>query len=492
MQEVELRLAVPPAARAGVSQDLLRGKVTTEVLRARYFDTAERCLASAGISLRVREEGTRRVQTVKVGGADAMRRVEHEVELEPGAEPVVDVRRHLDSPAAQPLHDALARSADGALMLQFTTDVKRTRRIVTSRGARIEVAFDEGRIRAAGRSLPVCELELELKRGPASALAGLASDWITRRGLWLSMSSKAERGSWLARGDDRVAPVTARTPELEESAQALRFLAAVLTSCLHQILGNAAHVAAGRESDEVVHQLRVGLRRLRTALRELAGFGADFPETWEATLRAAFSELGEFRDVELIVPTYAAQIAAAGAPDLPPLQTSTRARRPRTTVRDPGFQRVLLEVLACSLQPPPAAIDESGQPPLAKPMLVSHLHALHRRVVRDGRRFAALDADRQHRVRKRLKRLRYLSEFAAPLFSQRRVERFLAAWKDAQDALGDYNDLHIASAAYRAHAAKHPAAWFAVGWLEAGKKRGVKRCARALKAAGKATPFWER
>jgi len=227
-------------------------------------------------------------------------------------------------------------------------------------------------------------------------------------------------------------------------------------------------------------------------LRELTGFGAVFPEAWESTLGAAFGELGEFRDVELIVPTYAAQIAAAGAPDLPPLQIPKRARRPRNTVRDPDFQRVLLEVLACSLQPPPAVIDESGQPPLARPMVVSHLQALHRRIVRDGKRFAALDAERQHRVRKRLKRLRYLSEFAAPLFSHRRVERFLAGWKDAQDALGDYNDLHIASAAYRAHAAKHPAAWFAVGWLEAGKKKGVRRCARALKAAGKAAPFWER
>jgi CHAD domain-containing protein len=282
--------------------------------------------------------------------------------------------------------------------------------------------------------------------------------------------------------------VTGRPDDVDADATARAFLAATLASCLEQVLGNATEVAAGREDAEFVHQLRVGLRRLRTALRELGTLGDPFPDTWEGVLRAAFQELGAHRDTALVVPTIAAELGRAGAPELAELPAMP-ARRPRTVVRDPGFQRTLLEILARTHA---LGTDAPAEAPAAASDLVARrLDALHRQVVRDAKRFGRLDAARQHRVRKRLKRLRYHAEFAAPLFGAKRVERYLAAWKDAQDALGAYNDTRIASEAYRAAADRQPAAWFAVGWLEAGKDRCVKRCRRALRAAGRSEPFWD-
>ena len=49
--------------------------------------------------------------------------------------------------------------------------------------------------------------------------------------------------------------------------------------------------------------------------------------------------------------------------------------------------------------------------------------------MRDGRKFEKLATERQHRVRKRLKRLRYLGEFLAPLFGKDDTEAFLARLK---------------------------------------------------------------
>jgi inorganic triphosphatase YgiF len=533
MHEIELKLVVPAEARAAVLRELRRGKLRQQTLRARYFDTADDALARHAVALRLRQEGRRWVQTAKAASPDPLLRFEHEVELPLGRAPVLDPRRHQGSPADRALQRALQASETAALAMRFATDVKRLSRTVRSHGARIELAFDEGSVRAGERAEPICELELELKGGPATAVPAAAAAWIERHGLWVSTATKAERGGRLARAEAEAPPVGARPVAVDPDASAPAFLGAVLGSCLEQVLGNAGPVAAGAGGDELIHQLRVGLRRLRTALRELGTLADPFPPKWEDVLSAAFQELGAHRDTALVVPTIAAELARAGAPELEELP-KVRARSPQTVVRDPAFQRTLLEILgrahalsaavvlpssptpnpsapraavASSPQRDEAAADGSAEassaaaepdpdpvaavsPGSARAVVAQHLQTLHKQLVRDAKRFTDLDTPRQHRVRKRLKRLRYLAEFAAALFGAKRVSRYLGQWKAAQDELGAYNDARIAVDAYRGVAERQPAAWFAVGWLEAGKDRSVKRCARALRAACKSEPFW--
>ena len=81
-----------------------------------------------------------------------------------------------------------------------------------------------------------------------------------------------------------------------------------------------------------------------------------------------------------------------------------------------------------------------------------------RQVTEDGGQFRDLPEEDQHAVRKRLKRLRYLSEFVAPLFRQSRVERYLGGLRPAQDALGDYNDALVAGQLARKAARQPPPA----------------------------------
>ena len=94
-------------------------------------------------------------------------------------------------------------------------------------------------------------------------------------------------------------------------------------------------------------------------------------------------------------------------------------------------------------------------------------------------------------MRKRLKRLRYLAEFSAPLFSGRAVRAFLAALKPAQDALGLYNDELMAARAYRALAESNALAWFGVGWLTARYLPNARRCLKEVKIFAKVKPFWD-
>jgi CHAD domain-containing protein len=94
-------------------------------------------------------------------------------------------------------------------------------------------------------------------------------------------------------------------------------------------------------------------------------------------------------------------------------------------------------------------------------------------------------------VRKRLKRLRYLGEFVAPLFGEHAVRRYLKALRPAQDALGTHNDAAVAMDAYRTAAKEDGRAWFAVGWLAARQPQGAQACRAALDKVAQARRFWK-
>ncbi|MEN9313923.1 MAG: hypothetical protein RIS35_316, partial [Pseudomonadota bacterium] len=70
-------------------------------------------------------------------------------------------------------------------------------------------------------------------------------------------------------------------------------------------------------------------------------------------------------------------------------------------------------------------------------------------------------------LRKRIKRQRYAVEFFAPVLRRRKVDRYLEALAEIQDRMGELNDLFVARERYQSVLERHPAAWFALGWLAA-------------------------
>jgi CHAD domain-containing protein len=138
--------------------------------------------------------------------------------------------------------------------------------------------------------------------------------------------------------------------------------------------------------------------------------------------------------------------------------------------------------------PPPGGAAESPGTAIA-----GRLDKLHRRLARDAKRFAELSSVERHGVRKRLKRLRYLTDLVAPLFGKRAVARFLKALEPAQDELGRYVDLVVASRLARDMAeAGDGRAWFNVGWLQAREAGAIGRCSVALREVAAARAYWDR
>jgi len=529
LMEIEFKFHIPAERLKAVEAAMRRGSVVRTRLQARYFDTADQALAAQGIVLRLRKEGRRWVQTVKATGDNALHRLEHNVDLGAaagGAAPAIDPRRHQGTPVGERLAQVLAASG-APLVERQSTDIVRLTRDVRTTGpgaAVVELALDVGKVIAhAGtpdeRESPVCELELELKRGEVQGLVALARRWSQPHGLWFSTVSKAERGARLLARLDVVPAVKAEAPHFSGKPGGRAIQQAVVASCLAQVLPNASEIAAGSTDEEQIHQLRIGIRRLRTALRELgpldAGSGGFDAARWEPPLVEAFRALGALRDREQIVKLAQPQLRAAGAPEFDPLAgdgAAAEAPSPGEVVRAPAFQAVLVSLIGFTAATageaaPQGDAEGAGQPasapaPLdaaeARRHLRKRLQRLHRQAVRDGRRFESLRAEDQHRTRKRLKRLRYLAEFVAPLFADTDDEarpdakRYLKRLRPAQDALGEFNDEAVALALYRDATGRDARAWFAVGWFSARYAAGAKACRQALGRIEKAPRFWKK
>ncbi|MBV7483710.1 CYTH and CHAD domain-containing protein [Bordetella sp. BOR01] len=547
MSEQELKLHVPAVARRAVQQDIRQGNASRIRLRALYFDTPGRELARARIALRLRQEGRDWVQTLKMPGADAITRVEIN-HARPG--PVLDLSVYAGTEVEAPLS-----AIKGELGLCYETDVQRLLRQVRSRHGTIELAYDTGVLRAGTLELPISELEFELMSGRPAAIFAVARRWQQRHGLVLDARSKSERGDALASLARELAALDADDPDaqvrrgtaitrfwaprgaaavtLDDTLTPAQAMGRVAAECLDQVARNAAVLAevdtlgvypAGQS--EHVHQLRVGMRRLRSAWRLFDGWTAPPPATVLQGVRTHFAAFGQSRDQDVLNETVTPVLLQAGMPvitfEAPPVDIDAQA-----IAAGKAFQGWLLDALEWSLdvQPPSpasapepmAASDTAPEPafrldgsatapaitptiiPLAteaKPqplhkLLGNRLHRWHAKVAAQGKDFATLDIPARHDLRKRGKRLRYGLSFAESLLPKSRLRGYRKLLSEVQDRLGEINDLAMAKDYYQACVGTHPQAWFALGWISARLDKLIAEAQQAFDRLADTKPFWK-
>ena len=487
--EFELKLEIPAERIPALQAAIRRGNAKRERLRATYFDTKDGALAAHGVVVRMRQENRRWVQTAKAPGAGALDRLEHNAPVtqqQPGVIPAVDLSRHGGTAVGEAIQRALGLKVGKpfpALVPLYETDVTRLSLMVTRGESEVEISLDEGRIVAGDKSTPVRELEIELKQGRPEDAVMLAREGCMIHGLWLSTISKSMQGQRLA-GTTRPQTRGAAKHQYPRHANDHQLVVTTVAACLDQVLEFASHVAGGSTDAEHIHQLRVGIRKLRTALRELAGPSDRLDPARKVPLIDVFRTLGQWRDQDYVVRSMEPRIEGAGGPAVKLLPD---LKDPGESVRSPAFQDTLLAVLAFVYSD---AVSGPGHQRL-KARIRNSLAKLHSKVLEDGGAYASLDDAGKHRVRKRAKRLRYLAEFAVPLFGRRRAEAFAEGLKPLLDALGQDNDERIALRAYRAHVDQDAGAWFAAGWLTARRESNALACQREISHFSRKSRFWE-
>lgn len=506
--EVELKLAARPGDLPELKRVLLAmtpGAVSSrERLVSTYYDTPDRALKNEGMTLRVRAQGGRFIQTVKKDDraeSGLLARGEWEDAL-------LDNRVDISAPEGGP---HLPQSIGGDLRPLFVTDVTRTAIELEPRaGTRIEAATDEGEVRLTegASSEPINEIELELKCGDAAALYDVALRLVEVAPIRIEMRTKSERGYRLAEGGPAAAAVHAEPVKLDPGMTAEAALQAIGRNCLAQLLLNVPAILA--TEPEGVHQMRVALRRIRSAASSLKELLSVEGRHWlREELKTFADRLGPARNLDVFA-TELLPGARAGMPDRPGwedlLDTLDRLRqaaseRVREEILSERFTAAVLRLLrwfeACDWRshasaeecnPPASSIGE-----IAPRVLDQRL----RRVRHRSEGFDRLSPPQRHKLRIATKKLRYTIELFGTLFDEEVSAKFVSTLKQLQDDLGYANDVRVAHEfvpeLFAQAKPRSPAihAWMDVlQWHDqilAGRERKLRKHLRRLNHA---TPFW--
>lgn len=516
-REVEVKLRVAPGdlERFAVAPLILE-RALHPARRRRlvsvYFDTPDGRLARRGVALRIRRVGRRRIQTLKgpsSGFGAAADRAELEVAIA-GDEP--DLAAFPGSAAGELAGLVLP----GELVPVFTTRIERTELRLgwperEQADAVVAMALDRGRILAKGREEEVSEVELELERGSPRALAALIEELRAVAPVVLEPRDKAQRGYALALGLSPP-PRKAARPALDPGASVAAAFRRIGLACLGHALANLAPAADGRDP-EGVHQLRVALRRLRSAL---ALFRPVLPEAERlrlvGELRWLLGELGPARDRDVLagelVPTIEGIEALASEREaLLSLLAEGRApfqARVREALDSRRCAELWLDLVAwLELERFREQAVEEARSVLDGPLppfAAERLDRRWRRVRKLGRKFDRLDAEGRHALRIALKKLRYGVEFVGAPWPERDVRGLAARLATLQDRLGHLNDVAVALGLARevlaaaAGDARQAAAGLAlgavVGWHARGGRRLLREARERLDELLETEPFW--
>ncbi len=452
--EIELKLLVDADRMADFNAAPViaanaRNKGSRKHLKSVYYDTHERLLRRNGLSLRVRQSGARFVQTVKTDATDdPLRRGEWEANV-PSLSP--------DLALAMPFIPEKLREhlQTHPLEAVFTADIHRHARMIDLPTGAVEIAFDQGELVAGERSLPVSEIELELKSGGASTIYEVALRLAEQGAVKPSIRSKSARGFDLAVGK----PPSARRPRklhLDPSVTLDEAFATILRSCYLHLLQSLPAAEDGR-NPEGVHQLRVSLRRLRSALDLMRSVGAlSNLDALRSEAKWLAQDLSAARDWDVFQLETLPTIAKA-CPSVAGFEALGKAAAKRQSDAYRKAHRALADRRCAAFLiglggwietrgwRNDVAAEDLGQ--LAEPAVNFAERVLaeqHAKVLKRGRRFKSLSAEQMHRVRLATKRLRYLSEFLLPLYEERKsARRFSRRLAGLQEELGAFNDMAV-------------------------------------------------
>ena len=531
VSEVELKLHFDPRdlGRVAALPALLEQAEDRPVvrhLRTVYFDTPDLRLFADGFALRVRQEGDRFVQTLKTvnaatGGDTAAVAVRRKWEWTiAGPEPDF---APLEAEDVALLVPALATAdARGALVPVFTTEFRRSTVLLRPDAlTAIELALDEGRITAGDARAPISEAGLVLTAGRVGRLFDTAL--ALHRGVpaRIGTESKAEVGYRLvtARPPAPVRPEPMGLSPVTTVAEAYRH---IVRHCLRHLLANEACALAGGDV-EGLHQMRIALRRLRTAIRLFrplvgkpeSGPGSG-PESSPGSdhagdgIRRLIGQLGPAREWDVLLCGALAPLAGSDkAPEgLAALEAAARqARRApaRDAVRAIRSPRCTGLVLALG-----AWLEDgrwhSGADPALRALLDRPVAALsgawldarYAKALKAGKLAGGRDGDdapaARDRLRRRLRKLRYTAEFFRGLHAESATLPFIAALESLLDALDEDHDAAVARSLLRRLAEEQPAhrpAAEAVGrWLAKRADKRRKALPDRWKAFRETPVFW--
>ncbi|KQQ97543.1 CYTH and CHAD domain-containing protein [Massilia sp. Leaf139] len=496
--ETELKLQVPPAQLERMRQHPVLAEHAAagpqeHQLTDTYYDTAGHALWKQGLTLRVRESAGAWIQTVKTAAASSPglhERGEWECALPDATPQPVLLARQIKQAA---LSEALARAEAEQLLPIFRNVTRRTTwSLRWPDGDEVECALDAGRIESGVHNTEIAELELEIKHGSANHLFELALALHADIPLRMSNDSKAARGFAMLKPAPSGA-VKAQAVKLGRRATLEDAFQLIGLNCLRQMEANVPGVL--QQDVESLHQMRVGLRRLR-ALVDMFEPLIPPPAEIAEGLDWLAGALGATRDWDVLADSTLDQVHGI---DPSPLRQAARARADKLhkellqMIGSSRFTQVLLSVngwLHARQWRDAGKLPKHS--PLAERAREACLPLLRKAEKRLSRRIAAFDGkepQHRHRIRIAAKKARYGAEFFRDLLPGKEVKRYVARLSQLQDRLGLLNDFavaeHLLPELQKGNGEVARQAAYARGFLAAASEADDGELAASLKAVAK-------
>ena len=461
---------------------LQSGRALSNAVGHIYFDTPDKELQRHGVMLRVDRKGK---------GAPAL--------------PPLSQLRDLPE-----FRTVLSKRVFDSLAPVFSTRIKRTTRCLKpSEGAEVALAFERLEVSANSAERPVGACELTLASNDPHALYRLGRMIAATAPVRLVSGTDASRAYALL--DSKTASFVKATPvELPRKSTGEGALIATLHNCLAHLSANE-ECAMAAAHPEGVHQMRVALRRLDalfSVYRELV------PQLQRQRLqrriRHVAHALGPARDWDVFIDDLLGPVAAAipSDPDLEIIRGEAERERMRAyrdvrrALAAPSYTELRLDLAAWAgerewrQQPVNENSARLMQP--AERLAEAILESAHRKVLKRGKQIETMGPRERHKLRIRVKKLRYAAEFFAPLYATKRSHSYIETLRELQDDLGRMNDvsasraliegLHAVDPSYERRLAR--AGGIVTGWHVRATESRERELARGWRAFTKAKTFW--
>ncbi len=506
-KEIELKFRLQPQAveelaTCGLVGTFGIGPEKRQRLVSTYFDTPRHALRRSAAALRIRDHGKGREQTLKVpveGPAGLQNFAEWTVAID-GETPDLDL---IGDPEVRDRFTA--RGYGKRLRPVFTTEVERRTRRLKTDGVEAELAIDQGAIRGRRRdgrkvSEPICEAELELLSGDPAAMLDIAVQLNELTGLRLGHRTKPQRGYALVQPSLRPTPRKAARVPLDVEMTTGEAFQAIAASALDHLFDNEEPVLRGEP--EGIHQARVAIRRLRSAMR---AFKRALPYEGRKAFSGEFGwvqqRMGPARDWHVFLHETLPLVATGreGDTGLGRLRRIARDARRRTgreaaeVLGGKRYTRLILRFEHWLAGLSGSQPDDGFEQPLV-PFAGKVLDKTYRDLEPRHRTLSRMPSAELHAMRIAGKEARYAADFLQSLYPHPETGRYLELLSVIQDRLGEINDAGVARRILTTLKAGRidPGTERIIGqWSE----RRVVECARAAQPHWRrfvnATPFWK-
>lgn len=453
-KEIELKLSLPancikqlqhlPLLDALSISQFVKQKIHTI-----YYDTPDLALKNRNCALRLRRIGKQWVQTIKTEGSAASGLHERDEWEVPASKNRPDFTQLSDPTMIKLFGDSeLIKQLQPIFTTEFT---RHTRTLQVSGGSQIELCLDHGRIVADHSKEPLTEIELELKSGKPVELFRFALTLVQTIpwSLRLENRSKAERGYTLYTGHC-TPPIKALPVALKADMDVTTAFTLIVRNCLDQLTRNEYGMLIGNDI-EYLHQMRVALRRLRSAFDI---FATVIPNEISLVheLKWLTRQLNPARDWDIFVTEQLSQIQKIFAKHngmLSLMKACEKLRQAhnkaaRDSIKSKRYPGLILLLNLWLDEIPKYTTRSSSSRNSAKTALSVFTSALltdrHQHILDAGRKIEELDVTSLHALRISIKKQRYAVEFFRTLYSSEVAKQYIRSLSELQDILGAIND----------------------------------------------------